>query len=345
MAFDAVVQLQRLRCVTLKRTEARTEPYIWPVLLRVDEGTLANPDPLNQVAVSAPIVGNSRVVIKDSMRAGESAGISPVVGVLRSRFEDNLSISRLILVVALLENDESPRKAVDAGFQTFVKALREEVSSHLQELNSTQGEERAAVIRGIQDRVRSRVKSAVSGALSTWEKIKVGAGILNLDDAVESDFLGFGEPVLAATSFTMTFETAGSIIVFPTLQKYEIDGRLDLRPLVIDRCQAQVDAVNAAREVVNGIEKQVQALKDALGEASPADKEIIKLEIAELRDEALPAAEAELERALRELTKCRAQVPTNFPTDGVVLEASTTPHHDHEPSHDNHEREAQTVAV
>src|SRR5512143_790286 len=116
MATDAIVTLETLRCTALINTEKRTEPYIWPALIRIDDNTLASS---GLVSLTAPILGNARVVIKDSMRAGESASIPGSVGILRARFEDNLAIHRLILVVALWENDETPESAMEAGFKAF----------------------------------------------------------------------------------------------------------------------------------------------------------------------------------------------------------------------------------
>ncbi len=43
MATDAIVLLERLNYVALVNTESRTEPYIWPALIRIDDGTLNKP--------------------------------------------------------------------------------------------------------------------------------------------------------------------------------------------------------------------------------------------------------------------------------------------------------------
>ena len=51
MAIDAIVLLERPRCITLNNTEARTEPYIWPVLIRVNDNTIASGD---LVVITAP---------------------------------------------------------------------------------------------------------------------------------------------------------------------------------------------------------------------------------------------------------------------------------------------------
>jgi len=121
MPTDAIVLLEQLHCIKLLNTESRTEPYIWPALIRIDDNTIATPE---LVDLFAPVIGNARVVIKDSMRAGQTASIPSSVGILRARFDDNLMTRRLILVVALLENDETPRSAMEAGFRAFNSELR-----------------------------------------------------------------------------------------------------------------------------------------------------------------------------------------------------------------------------
>jgi hypothetical protein len=284
--------------------------------MRVDDTTIASGE---IVALTAPALGSARRVIKDSMRAGQTADIPPVVGVLRTRFEDNLTTRRLLLVVTLLENDETPKAAMQAGFQAFVSELRAAVIENIFELSEAEGEALDALIKKINERVASSVKSAIKGGLSSWEKAKVLAGILDLDDAVGSAFTSFGSGALVPTTFTLTIESTLPLpFNFTSTQKYEIQGQLQLRPVTVDPCQAQVNAVNAAQAVVNDIDKQIQKLKDSLGEASPADKEIIKLEIAELEDEILPPAQLALENALRALSSCRSRVSPVGPLDGVL---------------------------
>jgi hypothetical protein len=310
MAIDAIVLLERLRCITLKNTESRTEPYIWPVVIRVDDNTLASPD---RVAVTAPVVGDARVVIKNSMRVGETADIPSSVGILRTRFEDNLTTRRLILVVALLEEDESPGSAVRAGFQAFMSELRAAIVENLFDLSGAEGEDLQQLINQITDRVRRRVKSAIENSLSTFEKAEILAGTLNLDDAIASAFTSFGKPVLVPAPITLTFESTARVVLgIVATQKYEIHGQLQLRPVVVDRCQAQVNEVNAARAIADDIKHRISQLKEGLRDAPAAEKPIIQSEIAELREEELPAAQLALDNARRALSICRARAAVTF---------------------------------
>jgi len=321
MATDAFILLEQLHCLTLINTETRTEPYIWPALIRIDDTTLATPD---LVAMSTPILGNARVVIKDSMRAGETASIPSSVGILRTRFEDNLMTRRLILVVALLESDETPEDAMEAGFRAFNSELRAAIADNLFALSAANEEETEVITGEISERVAGRVKSAIENGLSAYEKAKVFAGFLDLDDSIGSDFKTFGKDSLGPEAFTLHFEAKGKILgVFDTLSEYEIHGQLQIKPVVADRCQAQINAVNAAQAVVNGIEAEIRALQDQLkggGDGPSLPKSFIIAEIKRIRAEELAPAVADLQAARAALKACREQPATHAtPRAGGVL--------------------------
>ena len=84
MATDAIIVLERLQCVRESDGTGHSEPYIWPTLLWIDDTTLTTPE---LVGVTAPALGNARVVIKSDMRAGETGDISPSAGMLRVRLK------------------------------------------------------------------------------------------------------------------------------------------------------------------------------------------------------------------------------------------------------------------
>jgi hypothetical protein len=321
MATDAILLLEQLHCLRLLNTETRTEPYIWPALLRVDDTTIATPD---LVAMQTPVLGNARVVIKDSMRAGETASIPASVGILRTRFEDNLMTRRLILVVALLENDETPEDAMQAGFNAFNSELRAAIADNLFALAGADEEETKAIIAQVSERVAGQVRSAISNGLSAYEKAKVFAGILNLDDSIGNDFKSFGKDSLRPEAFTLHFKAQGKILGgIDTLSEYEIRGQLQIKPVVADRCQAQVNAVNAAQSVVNGIEAEIRALQDELsggGDGPSLPKSFIIAEIKRIRTEELAPAVADLQAARAALKACREQSGRRFPPlSGGVL--------------------------
>jgi hypothetical protein len=74
---------------------------------------------------------------------------------------------------------------------------------------------------------------------------------------------------------------------------------------VVDPCQAQLNAVNAAQAVVDSIDAQIRQLQEELQHAPPAEKPAIIAEINRLRTEERPGAVAALEDARRALQTCR----------------------------------------
>ena len=112
MATDAIIVLERLRCNRESDRSGGSEPYIWPVLIWIDDDTLATQA---LVGVRSPVQIYARVVIRNGMRAGQVADIPGSVGTLSVRLDDNQSVRQLILAVALWENDATPESAMTAS--------------------------------------------------------------------------------------------------------------------------------------------------------------------------------------------------------------------------------------
>ena len=338
MPTDAIVTLNELICVKESDGTGHSEPYIWPVLVWIDDRF--------DVHVAAPALGSARVVIKDDMRAGETAAIPASVGVLRFRFDDGAPIRGMILGAALWEEDETPGDAVRAGFLAFNSEIRAAIADNLAGLANE--DDREATIATVTARVRDRVESSIRGALTTGEKIRVAAGTLNLDDVVGSDFKNL--PDLASTRVSLTFagDKGGRLLFYrdttldgslhlaaPTViglggwqqfkflfagdngaiyaveqlitasNGYEIRGELNVEPVQIDPCQAEVDRVRTAQDGVDAINAEIEALQSALNTASPSEKPHLNSEIARLRNQELPGAKAALDDARRALDTCR----------------------------------------
>jgi len=215
MATDAILSLNDLICLKESDGTGHSEPYIWPVLVWIDDSF--------EVHLAAPALGNARVVIKNDMRAGETAALPASVGVLRFRFEDAANIRGMILGAALWEEDESPGDAVRAGFQAFNSEIRAAIADNLGGLANE--DDREATIEIINARVRARVESSIRGALTTGEKIRIAAGTLNLDDVVGSDFKNLPDLASAPISLTFAGDTGGRLLFY---RDTTLDGSLHL---------------------------------------------------------------------------------------------------------------------
>jgi hypothetical protein len=320
MATDAIIVLEHLKCIRESDGTGHSEPYIWPVLIWIDDDTLATPA---LVGVTSPALGDARIVIKDNMSAGQVADIPGQVGILRVRLDDNQSVRQLILAVALWENDETPGDAMRAGYQAFSSELGRAIADNLLALNgATTPEQRKPIIDEIKKRVRSKVESAIRDGLTGSQKVRVFLGTLNLDDIVSSDFKSF--PQLLPQPFSLSFASDEN----PPSNSYTIAGQLKAVPVTVDRCAAQAARVRNAQQAVNDIENEIKDLQAQLrGQHSPGEpplpKSFIIAEIRRIREEELPPAEAAIREARIALSICRSRTITiGFPGDtGTVKEA------------------------
>jgi len=314
MATDAIVTLERLRCIKESDGSGHSEPFIWPVLIWIDTSN-------GNVNMADLVLGNARVVIRNNMRAGETVDIPASVRTLRVRFADNPQRFILILSVVLWENDETPEAAMRAGFKAFSSGLKEAVIANLLELRAAQGNPaaEAAVRAKIEKQVKEAVEEAIKGGLTTSQKLRVKLGTLNLDDVVGSDTESLGSVGQTASTraFTLTFSNqSGS-------EQYEITGNLAGKPVPVEACQAEVNAVNGALATIENIRNQIRSLQEELRNAPGPQKAGIIAMIREQQAE-LPAATAVLEQARKALQVCRSRQVNepifDVPGGGVLLD-------------------------
>lgn len=126
MSTDAIIGFDSLRCISEGAGSGGSEPYIWPALVWIDRQTLSMPD---RIGFSAGVLGNARQVIRSGMRAGQVAPVPAGVNTQRVRLEDGpqRNFRRLLPIVALWENDETPARVLQAGFTTYMQTLRAEM--------------------------------------------------------------------------------------------------------------------------------------------------------------------------------------------------------------------------
>jgi hypothetical protein len=317
MPTDALIHLDRLRCIEEHDGSGHSEPYIWPLFLWVDDDTIGSGD-----FVAATAHGNafSREVIKSGINDGEVVPIPSTVRTLGHRFDDDGGTRQFGIVVLLFEWDETPMDAVRAAYSAYVRelpiALGEFVSRNLR------APETAAEIQSIVDEVRPKIVDAGRDALSNWEKVQVFAGSLDLDDehGFDNFWVDLSAANLPATQFRLQFVNTRRIKIFGdeivVTTNYEIDGHYEVRePPAPDACQDEVDGLRRARSAAAGIEATIRALQGQLRLASPAQRAALIAEIRRLRIEELPQASAAVGRAARALERCRARQIVIGPDD------------------------------
>lgn len=305
MSIQAVVTLHTLRCITEsdRAGSNHSEPYIWTFMASVSNNSFAT-------TPTAALLSDSRRIRKNEMRAGESVSMDFPGQTLSATFEDDQSDRQLILVVALLEADDAPEGAIQAGYQAFLDELKLRLGHNILALKTATEDEKNEIIAQIQRQVSEKATSAIKGALTTGQKIKVKLGFLNMDDFMASQTRHFTD--LTPQDFTLRFEgTSGDpkvtnqavVVLFPIT--YEIDGRVSVSEITVDACQANVDAVAAAEAKIRGLHLQVQSLQQQLQTATPQQKSGIIALIRRINEQDIPAAKQALEGAKRMLQRCR----------------------------------------
>jgi hypothetical protein len=115
---------------------------------------------------------------------------------------------QVLLVVALLENDETPEAAMWAGCKAFSSELRAAIADNLLALSKAINEGDDAglkqLIKAIKERVGNRVSSATWDALTGWQKVRVVIGTLDLDGLIGVDYY-FSEP--GSANFKLSFSS------------------------------------------------------------------------------------------------------------------------------------------
>ena len=232
------------------------------------------------------MLGDAREVIKSGMRPGDVAAIPPGVGTLRVRLEDSKrTFRRLLPIVALWENDDTPSKAMKAGFVAYVAALRSEMSALFAQVLQPNGPTIESLLPDTLRRVFQTMARAIGDNLSGTDHFQLAIGTLNLDDFVA--LAGHTWKAEVNERFTMTFrrdEDPGN--------HYEIDVGATLKPVVIDPCQTLVNAVRDAESAVEGVQAEIRELQAELSGQTPGEpplpKAALVAEIRRLREEELP---------------------------------------------------------
>jgi hypothetical protein len=314
------LRLDRLECHVQGDASGGSEPYLWPMLIWVSDQTLGTPALVRSNHPHTP-----RTVLGQDVRAGAVLSVPSGAGTVATNLVAGDSLRRALVIVGLLENDETPDHVVRVAYDSFTRELPAAIARHLLDLSSNDPVTVEAAKEAVRTEVGGAVESAGSGEMTTWEKIKVGVGSLNLDDQVGSAFTDVSAPAsgVATTPLALRYtETKDNGSV--TTQDWTLTGSLTVDTR-IDLCAGLVLASNQARVRRDGLRRQLLDLRTAWGQARGAEREAIALDIAETQD-ALAQAESELSGAEAALAACRASGGGRRPPIGglgdVVIVAS-----------------------
>lgn len=297
MARDATIVLQNLECVSQRQFDpldpaSGQDPYIWPVLLWLDDVGFGS---------TSLFLGESRLVLQTGMRPGDTADIHYPLGTLSHRFEDISIASRLLLVVVAWVRHSTPDQAVWAGCQALSTALPAAIQKpqNLFGLLDPDPAVQAQAIGRIKQAAADRVASAISDALSWPEKVEVGSLTLRLDAEIGADYYLVSDLTTDLTTADITLTMSDDFG-----NSYAVHGGLRVTAPAIDVCQAQADQVTAKQTIVDGIDAEISSLQAQLAHAAPAEKPYIAADIARANAD-LAEAQTHLNDANAALKACR----------------------------------------
>jgi len=302
--LEASINLDWFRAVEVSDVIGR-QPYVWPVTLWVDD-TLV-------VGSLAPSVDDAvRFIVKNGIQNGDAVEMPAPQRTFAHRFEEGLTIRQMGVVAAFFEWNETPGKAVRAGYSTFVRELPQALTDFIQtHLRAPETPEDREEIRAA---VEPKVVQAGKDTLSNWEKVQIWWGNLNLDVQLGFDafFMDVGDVKQPATKFTLAVERH---VEYPLFEiegdvRYEVDGRLVVLPTTgPDPCQDQVERVNHAQAARERLRDNMFRLRTSAFSAttSPGERLRALADIRRILALELPPAEAELEISRYALDACRDQ--------------------------------------
>jgi hypothetical protein len=310
MAEQAVVTLRALNCIkeSDRAGSSHSEPYVWPFMIALSNNSLV-------ATPTSALLFESRKLIKSEMRAGQSAALEGPSNRLAVTFQNEQTNRKLLLVVALLEQDDTPLTVMQAGYQAYLDELRRSIGLALPALLDASATNNSALLEattgGIRDAVRDKVTAAIRNALSRVQKAQVYFGTLNMDDFMASAFHFVdnlapgpftlrlsgptsGDPKVVPLGPPGSFPATYVSVRFPI--DYTLDCTLEVNPLPIDPCLLQRDAVSESANALKGLHLVRQALE---GQRATLTEQIFTLD-----RELIPAGERALLRAHEGLRAC-----------------------------------------
>jgi hypothetical protein len=281
------ITLDQLSCTT--ETEGGgSRPYLWAVLLQVDDQTIAS-GALVALIGFAPSPTGAQIVIAEGMRAGGTAPVPAPQQRLAAQFDPGQERRDLILITVLWDQHDLPFDAILAGYDAFLGTSRDAVAASLVALGSSSPEIRQAATDAVKATVNQHVNDAIEGKLSLVDKLEIKAHLKTPDKVIDSAFVHLAVAEEASASMLSLPFGAGSG------HDYRIDGTFTV---TADPCEAELIRIRAARQAIENTEG---ALKQLNGHEGPGTEKQI-----ELLEEELSTQKGRLAVAEADLTQCRA---------------------------------------
>ncbi len=270
----------------------KSEPYLWPVFLWADGGTLARAatggDPVGSLASLVGLSARDR--LGGGFQNNTVVAVPPDLGVHTVLLDDDPRRGAGV-AVGVLEWDETPDSAARAGHAAFAAQVRQRVNDFVRREARLPADGEMAPIG---DAIGAATDQAMRDAQSWWSRLT--------ND--QDDVLGVAYRWLDATELEREFVQAVEVLRGRNI--YQVAFSVNVAPPPQpDPCAPIAAEVAQAQAAVDAIEADVRSLQAELQFAAPAVKRRLRDLIAALRREQR-AAEAMVAEALTRLRLCEA---------------------------------------
>jgi hypothetical protein len=237
------------------------------------------------VAFPPPPIG-AQVVIKEGMRAGDSAPIPDPMARLGAQFRPGQSIRDLVLVAALWDRQETPFAAVLAGYNAFLGEVGDAVAAKLGDLKTATDQK--PIIDAIKATVRKHIEDAITGQLSWFDKFEIAINVEHPDQLIDSQFVLFElDEKDSSAPFALAFGAG-------TARDYQVNCELIV---TADPCEAELIRIQAAQQAIENTKGALKQLGSAEGNAADKKRDQLEAELA--------AQTGRLAQAEADLSHCR----------------------------------------
>lgn len=292
--------LKQLRCIVESDSRGGSEPYLWVTYFIVDGRNIAQPEP---VSTLTPVYDAFRKEFPDDVRDGQVMNVPPFIANFSAQIDPGpLNFMLAGCVVVLLEEDDSPDKAMRAGRNTYATGIHQELNKLVKERIKTLNREPVtqAEIDAIHDAIEPKITSAVRSNLTFRQQIfgnqddTLGfAHVAFIGDEIQTKDFEF--PELADRGRSNRFVLSGSLTVGP------------VPPPPVDRCATFRAAVQAKRDEIKGLQSLRAGLQLQLQTATPQAKPAIVQQITRVGAQ-IAQAEEELRQREARLRFCEGGV-------------------------------------
>jgi hypothetical protein len=281
------ITLDQLSCNT--ETEGGgSRPYLWAVLLQVDDQTIASGALVARIGF-APSPTGAQIIIAEGMRAGGTAPVPAPQQRMAAQFDPGQQRRDLILITVLWDQHDLPFDAILAGYDAFLGTSRDAVAANLVALGSDSPEVQQAAIDAVTATVNQQVNDAIEGKLSLVDKLEIKAHLKTPDQVIDSAFAHFAVAEAdSASTLSLSFGAGSG-------HDYRIDGTFTV---TADPCEADLIRIRAAQQAIANTEGALKQLNGHEGPAADKQRELLEEELS-TQQSRLAAAEADL-------SQCRA---------------------------------------